>query len=426
MNESTPQNTNQFQPFYFLSEIIGAKVILRGKKIGKLSDILIRENGKIPVVTHFYVTRSFGNPSLLIPWENIRSMIDKKIVIEIDDLEKYEGVPGEEAVLLKDYILDKKVLDIEDREVEVVYDVKLVIKNNKLYVSDVDLSRYGLLRRMGLKGFANLIYKLADKIKDETISWTYIQPLPTKISTFKGNVKLKILKEKLSEIHPVDLADILEELDPEQRVTIFDKLDTEHASNVLEEIDPSVQRVLVSSLKKEKAALLIDEMTPGQAADVLAALPSAEANIILKLLNEDKAKKIQSILEKQEENILCFATLNFLKFAPDMTVEQAREEYQRIAKDKDVVMYLYVVDKQDELLGVIDIKELLQASDGALLKEIMVKSIISLKTGSTLKEASAMFARYSFRAIPVICENNKIGGVVLYRDVMNLTHHFLE
>jgi magnesium transporter len=353
-------------------------------------------------------------------------MINKDIAIEIDDLEKYEGIPGEEAVLLKDYILDKKVLDIEDREVEVVYDVKLVIKNNKLYVSDVDLSRYGLLRRMGLKGIANLIYKLADKIKDETISWTYIQPLPTKISTFKGNVKLKILKEKLSDIHPVDLADILEELDPEQRVTIFDKLDTEHASNVLEEIDPSVQRDLVSSLKKEKAALLIDEMTPGQAADVLAALPSAEANIILKRLNEEKAKKIQSILEKQEENILNFATLNFLKFAPDITVEQARIEYQRIAKGKDVVMYLYVVDSQDKLQGVIDIKELLLADDEALLKDIMITVIIRLKLESTLKEASTMFARYSFRAIPVTDENNKIDGVVLYRDVMNLTHHFLE
>ncbi len=187
-----------------------------------------------------------------------------------------------------------------------------------------------------------------------------------------------------------------------------------------------MQRDLVSSLRKEKAALLIDEMTPGQAADVLAALPSAEANIILKLLNEEKARKIQSILEKQEENILCFATLNFLKFVPDMTVEQAREEYQRIAKGKDVIMYLYVVDSQNKLLGVIDIKELLLADDEALLKDIMVTGIISLKPESTLKEASAMFARYSFRAIPVTDENNKINGVVLYRDVMNLTHHFLE
>jgi magnesium transporter len=426
MNETISQNTNQFKPFYFLSEILGAKVMFRDKRIGKLSDILIKENGKVPVVTHFYIRRPFGNPSLLIPWENIRSLTVKEVAIDIEDLGKYEGSPAEDAVLLKDYILDKKVLDIEGREVEVVYDVKLVIKNNKLYVSDVDLSRYGLLRRIGLAGFANLIYKLADKIKDETISWAYIQPLPTKISSFKGNVKLKILKEKLSEIHPVDLADILEELDPEQRVTIFDKLDTDHASDVLEEIDPSVQRDLVSSLKKEKVAMLIDEMTPGQAADVLAALPSTAAAAILELLNEENVGKIQSILEKQEENILNFATLNFLKFEPDITVEQARGEYQRIARGKDVVMYLYVVDAQDKLLGVIDIKELLLADDGAVLKDVMVTNIIMLTPKSTLKEASTMFARYSFRAIPVTDDNNVIEGVVLYRDVINLTHHFLE
>jgi CBS domain-containing protein len=426
MNNSTSQNANRFQPFYFLSEIIGAKVIIKNKKIGKLSDVIILERSKIPIVTHFYITRSFGNPSLIIPWENIRSMTDNEITIDIESLDKYEGVPAEEAVLLKDYILDKKVLDVEDSEVEIVYDVKLVIKNNKLYVSDVDLSRYGLLRRMGLKSLMNIIYKLADKIKNETISWTYIQPLPTKMSSFKGDVKLKILKEKLSEIHPVDLADILEELDDEQRVAIFNKLDTEHASDVLEEIDPSVQRGLLSSLKKEKVAMLIDEMTPGQAADVLAALPFTEADIILKLLDEENVKKIRSILKKQEENILCFATLNFLKFAPEMTVEQAREEYQRIAKDKDVIMYIYVVNSQDKLLGVIDIKELLMADDNVLLKDIMATSIISLKPESTLKEASTMFTRYSFRAIPVTDENSKIDGVVKYRDVMNLTHHFLE
>jgi CBS domain-containing protein/sporulation protein YlmC with PRC-barrel domain len=426
MNENTVQNTNQFQPYYFLSEILGAKIILHGKKIGKLSDIIIKENGKVPIVTHFYVSRSFGNPSLIIPWENIRSLTVKEVNIDTEGLGKYEGVPCEDALLLKDYILDKKVLDIEDREVEVVYDVKLVLKNNKLYVSDVDLSKYGLLRRIGLKGVANFIYKLADRIKDETISWTYIQPLPTKIGAFKGNVKLKILKEKLSEIHPVDLADILEELDHEQRVTIFDKLDTDHASDVLEEIDPSVQRVLVPSLKKEKAAILIDEMTPGQAADVLAALPFSEADIILKLLDKEKAKKIRSILEKQEENILNFATSNFLKFSPDMTVKQALEEYQRIAKGKSVIMYIYVVDSQNKLRGIIDIKELLMADDETMLRDIMPTNIISLKPESTLKEASAMFTRYSFRAIPVTDDNDKIDGVVLYRDVMNLTHHFLE
>ena len=94
--------------------------------------------------------------------------------------------------------MDKKVLDIDDNELEVVYDVKLVMSNNKLYVTEVDSSKYGFLRRIGLKWLANFIYRLADKIKTDTIPWTYVQPLPENIDSFKGNVKLKVLKEKLS------------------------------------------------------------------------------------------------------------------------------------------------------------------------------------------------------------------------------------
>jgi magnesium transporter len=183
VDENLSENKNLPDQVYFLSQIIGAKITLRGRTVGKLSDVLIIENGKIPEVTHFYVTRSFGYPALLIPWEKIKSITPKGIVVDIENLEQYEGEPGAEAVLLKDHILDKKVLDVEDREVEVVYDVKMVMRNNRLYISDVDLSRYGLLRRVGLKGLADFIYKLADKIKDQTISWTYIQPLPTHISS---------------------------------------------------------------------------------------------------------------------------------------------------------------------------------------------------------------------------------------------------
>jgi Mg/Co/Ni transporter MgtE len=89
-------------------------------------------------------------------------------------------------------------------------------------------------------------------------------------------------------------------------------------------------------------------------------------------------------------------------------------------------MYVYVVDGQGMLLGVIDLKELLQADDRALLKDIMVENVISLNTDSTLKEASQNFARYDFRALPVTDDKNRLVGVIPYRDVMNLTHHFLE
>lgn len=428
MENSVSADNNKERKSFFLNEILGSRILLNGKKIGKLSDLVIVENGKIPAVTHFYITRSFGNPALLVPLENVKSVDNdsKEIIIDIENLRKYERKPEEKEVLLKDHILDKKVLDLEGREVEVVYDIKLTMINNKLYVSDVDLSRYGLLRRMGLKWLANLIYSLADKIKSQTISWKYIQPLPTQITSFRGDVKLNILKEKLAEMPPVDIADIIEELDHEQRVIIFDELDTEQASDTLEEIDPSVQRDLISSIKKEKMAEIVGKMTPGQAADVLSALPWWESKVILKLLDPKSAKKIQAIMEMQEERILHFATSKFLKIGVDKTVENALEEYQQVAKHKKVIMYFYIVDENDKLVGVIDVREMLQAGDKAKLKEIMVDNIVTLKPESTLKEASHMFRRYGFRAIPVTDENGKILGVVPYRDIMNLTHHFLD
>jgi magnesium transporter len=411
---------------FFLSEIIGARVMLRGKKIGTLSDLVIMEAGKVPEVRQIVVTRPFGKPALLIPWEKVGSLADRGFAVDIPDVREFEGEPAENAILLRDHILDKKVLDMEDREVEMVYDVKLVVKNRKLYATDVDTSRYGLLRRIGLARLANFIYSLAEKIKDQTISWTYIQPLPTQIGSFRGDVKLNILREKLEGLHPVDLADILEDLDPDQRRMIFDGLSHEQASDTLEEIEPVVQRELISTLNKDKVIQLIDLMTPGQAADLLSVLPSPESAEILGSLKAENGKKVRAILEKQEEKVINFTTTKILKFPPDMTVGDAQNGYDHAAKGKDVIMYLYITDSVDRLLGVIDIKELLLAPDSAPLKDVMVDTVISLKPESTLKEASDFFARYDFRAIPVLDEQDRIMGVVPYRDVMNLTHHFLE
>jgi len=425
MNTTIENNKNGVEQIYSLADIIGYKVMLRDKRIGRLADLVVVVQAKLPEVKHIAVTRPFGNPTLLVPYEKVLSIEPKQVTVDVDALDAYVRELGPDEVLLKDHVLDKKVVDIDGREVEIVYDIRLVKRGGRLYVTDVDVSRYGLLRRVGLKGFADFIYNLADKIKEQTVSWAYIQPLPTQISIFKGNVKLNILKEKLSDMHPVDLADILEELDREQRVAIFDGLDTEHASDTLEEIDPNVQRDLVSSLRKEKVAQLIDEMTPGQAADILSVLAWEDTREILTMLDPANASKIESLLKKQEENILNFTTQEFLKFDPSRTVGDVQDEYRSAARGKDVIMYLYIVDAGDRLLGVIDIKELLLAQDADRLGDIMTGTIISLKPESTLKEASAAFARYGFRAIPVTDENDRILGVIHYRDVMKLKHRFL-
>jgi magnesium transporter len=411
---------------YLLSELLGSKVFLHDKKVGSLSDVIIVETGKLPEVRYFVVSRPFGDPSLLIPWERVLSLEPQKLLIDIHEIKKFEGTPPEDAILLRDHILDKKVLDTEDAEVEIVYDIRLVERNAKLYVTEVVTSKAARLRRLGF-GFLSGIFAPQEDPQDSgVISWMYVQPLPAHISSFKGDVKLKVLKETLADIHPVDLADIIEELDHEQRVMVFSSLENEHASDTLEEIEPIVQREIISSLTTEKVVQLISDMTPGQAADILSVLPSSEARVILESLNPENAKKIQSIIGKQEEKVIHYTTRKYLKFTPETAVEYVQNDYPRHARDKDVIMYIYVVDEQDVLIGVIDLKELLQADDKALLKDIMIENVISLNTESTLKEASQSFARYDFRALPVTDEKNRLVGVIPYRDVMNLTHHFLE
>jgi len=417
---------NSREEVFFLTELIGARAYWRDRKIGKLKDVVAVDRGKLGEVTHFQIARPFGEPALLVPLNLVRSLNQREIVVDIEDFAAYVRPLAADEILLKDYLLDKKVLDIEDREVEVVYDMRLVLTGDRVYVSDVDISRYGLLRRLGMKGLADHLYKRAAETKKQLIPWSYVEPLPEQLGALQGNVRLSILKEKLADIHPVDLADILEELDSAQRVTLLEDLDTERASDTLEEVDPAVQREIVFSLRKERVAQLIGEMTTGQAADILAVLPADQKKAILALLEPAQVAKIEEILEKHESNILNFTTSKFIRCRPEMTVKQARRKFREAARSMDVVMYFYIVDESNKLLGVIDMKQLFMAEDEELLKDLMVERVISLNPQSTMKQAADAFIRYGFRALPVADEDGIILGVVPYRDVMNLKHRMLD
>lgn len=407
---------------FFLSELLGRKVYLKSAKIGQLGDMAIVESAKVPEVSHLLVSRSFGYPSLLVPWEKVVLISNNEIVIDIDNLTDYEKPPVDSAILLKDHILDKKILDIDDHEVEVVYDVKLEFRNNKLYASKVDFSRHGLLRRIGLKGLAKFISQHKEA---SMVSWAYVQPLPEHIGSFSGDVKLSVLKTNIRDIHPVDLADILEELDREQRLAIFDQLDTEQAAETLEEVEPRVQRELINSLRKERAAELINDMSPAQAADILAILPAAEADDILKLIDKENASKVQQIIDKHDDNVLLYATQRVIKMPPGEMVKDVISGFREIPRDKDVMMYVYVTDEEGKLLGVVDLRELIEAEPHQTLANIMTTHVISLNAEDTLRDAVEMFSRYSFRAIPVVADTDKLLGVVPFRDIQGLKHRLL-
>jgi len=411
---------------YLLSDLIGGKAYNAGKAIGKLADIVITDAEKVPEVTHVLIDRPFGYKTLMVPWANVEELeTNGHAWLKLDNPDAFEGTPGEGQVCLRDHLLDKKVLDCDDDEVEVVYDIKLVARNGQLYVTDVDCSRSGLLRRIGLRGLSNFIRGLAAKISEDTIPWSYVQPLSHNIGSFNGNLKLNVLKNKLPDINSVDLADILEEVDHEHRMAIFNQLDTEKASDILEEVEPRVQRELVSSLPVERTAELVNDMTPAQAADVLGALPSQEVDDILEHVDKEEATKIHALIERHDGHILDMTTEHYIRFAPDTAVGEVMNKYRDVAKHADVVMYVYVIDEAGALLGVVDIKELPQAELSDTLGAIMVDNVVSLDEAATVAEAAELFKRYSFRAIPVVAEGSLMRGAVLYRDIMQLHHRFV-
>jgi magnesium transporter len=404
---------------FFLSEILGRRVFVRKKRIGRLSDLAIVETGKLPEVTQVVVSRSFGYAPLTVPWDRVRLISNQEVVLDVNEemLAQYERAPQENLILLHDHILDKKILDLDDHEVEIVYDVKLAFQNDKLYAAEVDFSHYRALRRLGFRKLAKL---LTNRSKDDRVSWLYVQPLPEQLGSFAGNIKLKVPKAGLSEIHPVDLADILEELEGGQRVALFNALDAEQASDTLEEVEPRVQRELIRAIEKERAALLINEMTPAQAADILAILPRDQAGAILRLLDRDKSTKVEHIIDKHDEQILLYGSPEIIKLPPTTPAADVLDRYRELATGKEVVMYVYVTDEAGALKGVVDIREMVAAEPGQTLGDIMTEHVISLPKDATLREAAMLFDRYSFRALPITDENEQLLGAVSSRDVRSL------
>ena len=404
---------------FYLSEILGRRVFAKTKRIGRLSDLAIIETGKLPEVTQVVVHRPYGHPALTIPWDRVLLISNHEVVLDIavDGLAQFERAPQEHLILLHDHILDKKIIDMDDHDVEVVYDVKLAFQNGKLYAAEVDYSRYRALRRLGLHKLAKL---LADRNKENRVSWLYVQPLPEQLGSFAGNIKLKVPKAALNEIHPVDLADILEELEGGQRVALFNALDPEQASDALEEIEPPVQRELIHAIEKERAAMLINEMSPGQAADILAILPRDEARAILKLIDQDKSSKVEHIIGEHNEQILLYASPELIRLPATTPAAEVLDRYRELATGKDVVMYVYVTDAAGALKGVVDIREIVAAAPGQTLADIMTQHVITLPKDATLREARMLFERYDFRALPITDQGDQLLGAVSSRDVRAL------
>ena len=418
---TTQQQGDRLPRFFFITQLIRDKVIqVKGDKrieLGRLVDLEIKLGRLYPEVVNLIVGRSFGRPPLEVPFSWVTSIDTHRTIVEVPPGERVREFDQESSrILVKDMILDKKIIDTDEYEVELVYDIHLLHAEGRMLVVHVDVTKAGMLRRLHFGWLERMIW---GEVKNtQLLPWKYVQSLPTDIDRFHGNVKLTVSRERISDIHPADLADILEELSGEERMAVFNTLDTETAADALEEAEPRVQRELVASLRRDRLAELFHTMTPAQIADILEILPRVDAEALKKSLSQEEMARVSELLDAHDVKLPSLATERFLTLPDTALVRQALTKFRSKTKRYDVIMYVYVTTAEGMLKGVVDIRELIQNRSDETLRNIMTEQVITLAPTDTLADAASEFSKYGFRALPIVDDDRKLMGVVRYKDLL--------
>lgn len=406
------------QVFIFLSQILGRNITgASGETLGSVYDLTAQFVEPYPIVTGIIMRSARKENPVVLSWKDVLDM-DQAIsvaVTSVRDLSLLDLQDGE--LLLKDALLDKQVVDTDGAKIRRVNDLHFLKTRHGLHLVHVDVGFRGLLRRVGfVKIFDVILNALFDyKLSDHLIPWKFTQPLSS-----PDLLRLNIAQSRLSQIHPADLADILEELDIKQRSAVFQALDVETAAETLEETDPKIQVSLINELNSEKASDIIEEMTLSEAADLIGDLPKAKAEVILKEMEKDIAEDVKELLAHPEREAGGMMTTSYLSFSPQTTVQDALDKFRKEADGVDVVYYVYITDEDERLLGVISLRNLILSGAEQKLGDIMDERVVSVKLDDNHDTIAEQFAKYALTAIPVVDEEEKMQGAIIFKNLLEV------
>jgi magnesium transporter len=406
------------QVFLFLSELLGKKIVdSDGLPIGRVLDLTGNIGEIYPPVANILLRLEKGKGTVLFPWRKI-AVIGRTIVshpFRQEDFREPTLSPGE--ILLKEALLDKQVVDTDGAKIRRVNDLQFLHTQKILRLVHVDVGFHGLLRRVGLEmpiGF--LLRKLFDyTMADQLIAWKFVQPLAS-----PDLLRLTIAHNRLAQLHPADLADIIEDLDIHQRTAVFGSLDVETAAETLEETDPKIQVSLIEGLSTANASDIIEEMSLPEAADLLGDLPRDRAEGILKEMEKGVAEDMKELLAHPEEKAGGLMTTSFLCFGPGVRAGDAMEKIRLEAEDMDLIYYLYVLDTAENILGVLTLRDLLVAPPATPLSDLMDIRVISVNIEEKKDQIAEDFAKYGIMAMPVVDDEHRMKGVILFKNLLEV------
>jgi magnesium transporter len=406
--------------FTYFSELLGRKVMSSaGARIGRLSDLKVKLAESFPKMSTLLV-RSGRKKPLALDWAEVASFAGKAIVLKPGAEEKFHppDVKSEE-MLLKEELLDKQVVDTYGAKIERVNDIHLLILNHDLRIVHVDIGKRGILRRLGLLRPVEAVTKwfFEYEIPEVLVSWKYIQPLAS--DPHKKDLKLNVVGRHLRELHPSDLADILEDLDRDSRRRVFKSLDLETAADTLQEIDPKFQLSLIEAASEEKASDLLEEMEPDEATDLLAELPEDKRRKLIQTMEKLSRETLQELLQFKEGTAGSLMTTDYVSVREDQTVGDAVEAFKQTTHPLESVAYIYVTDAVDHLLGVITLRHLLLEEKSTTVRGLMNTHLVKVETGDDVERVAELFGKYKFLMIPVVDEENVLSGVITFQDIID-------
>ncbi|MHB8835763.1 MAG: magnesium transporter [Candidatus Methylomirabilia bacterium] len=408
--------------FIYLTELFAKSV--RGvddrRLLGRPVDLVANAEEVYPAVVGFMVRRG-RRPPFYLPWTQIAAVEQDEILVRGTPEEPGATQPPEGSLYARRHVLDRQIIDTFGARVVRVNDLHLLRMEDGLRLIHVDVGASGLFRRLGWLPAVNALTRgLFDyQLREHLIAWKFVQPLGHFGRAGQRQVlRLSATHQPLARLHPAELAEVLEDLDMHKRQALFGTLTPEVAADALEQMDTETQVDLIEGMGEEHATRVVEEMATDDAADLLSELEEEKAETILDGMELERSEDVRELLTHEEDTAGGLMTTDFIALKTGYTVDQTIVALRQAAREAENIYYLYVLDDLGHLVGVVTLRSLIVSSPERLLAELMSTRVISVTTGEDKSAAAELFAKYRFRALPVVDDDGVMKGIITIDDVL--------
>ena len=409
----------------YLSQILGQRVVDSvDATVGRIVDLAITIEepfgGEFPPVT-LLVIRA-GSTNLRLRSESIAdwSAIERGNAVLLDSPRARLTVGAEKAgeVYLRRDVLDKQILDVSQARLVRVNDVFLTEDGPVLRAAGVDVSLRGLLRRIRMEtAVSGAAKRFRVPLPRQNIPWNQVEVLRGESG---GQIVSRVPTDKLSKLHPTDLANIVTRMTPHERAELIEQLDDETIAMALEETDDEVAADIIEELDIERAADIIEEMDPDEAADVLGEMDDqSAANAILeKFEDAEDAADIKNLLSYEEGTAGALMNSDVITLPQEMTCAQGIQRLREEEATPDTVFNLYLCEGE-RVVGVVSLADAVLAQPDTLLASLCEADLVTVPPDMPASECARLIAKYDLLSLPVLDENGAMLGLITVDDILD-------